>query len=151
MKRLQTLRLLLEKEQGLRDEAIAAVRAAHQQLEAQKAQADGLAGYRVEYVAKWAGRFRQGSSMEILRAYHGFMERLDQAIGQQQAVVAHAQRGVDAARTRLVEREIRVKTVERLIERRLELLARLQHRRDQKNLDEMAARRSLAKELAGLD
>lgn len=150
MKRLQTLQLLLEKEQGKRDEAQAAVRAAYEHLEKQKVQGDGLATYRVEYCAKWSAKFQQGSSMEILRSYHGFMARLDQAIVQQQSVTAHAQRGVDAARERLLEREIRVATVERLIRRRQELLARIQDRRDQKNLDEMAARRSRPRELAGL-
>jgi len=150
MKRLQTLLLLLEKEQGKRDEAQTALRAANAHLEQQKAQGDGLANYRVEYCAKWSAKFQQGSSMEILRAYHGFMARLDQAIAQQHAVVAHARRGVDAARERLLEREIRVATVERLIQRRRELLARVADRREQKNLDEMAARRSKPKELAGL-
>jgi flagellar FliJ protein len=150
MKRLQTLQLLLEKEQRVRDEAQAAVRAAHANFEQQKAQGGGLADYRVSYCAKWSQKFQQGSSMEILRSYHGFMARLDQAIAQQQAVVAHAQRGVDAARERLLEREIRVATVERLIERRRELLARVEARREQKNVDEMAARRIKPKELSGL-
>jgi flagellar FliJ protein len=149
MKRLQTLQLLLEKEQRQRDEAQAVVRAAYANLEAQKAQGDGLAGYRVDYCAKWSAKFRQGSSMEILRSYHGFMARLDQAITQQQAVVGHAQRGVDAAKERLLEREIRVATVERLIQRRRELLARAEDRREQKNLDEMAARRARPRQLAG--
>jgi flagellar FliJ protein len=150
LKRLQTLQLLLEKEQRKRDEAQAVVRNAYANLEQQKTQADGLASYRVEYCAKWAAKFQQGSSMEILRSYHGFMARLDQAITQQQAVVAHAQRGVDGAKERLLEREIRVATVERLIQRRRDLLARIVDRRDQKNLDEMAARRVKPKELAGL-
>jgi flagellar FliJ protein len=150
MKRLQTLLLLLEKERRKRDEAQAAVRGANANLEQQQAQGEGLATYRVEYCAKWSTRFQQGSSMEILRSYHGFMARLEQAIAQQQAVIAHAQRGVDAARERLVEREIRVATVERLIERRRELLARVEDRREQKTLDEMAARRPRPKALAGL-
>src|SRR3954471_14377686 len=138
MDRLQTVSLLLEKEQRKRDEAQAAVRGANANLEQQRAQGEGLANYRVEYCAKWSARFQQGSSMEILRSYHGFMARLDQAIAQQQAVVAHAQRGVEAARERLLEREIRVATVERLIQRRRDLLARVGDRRGQKDLDEMA-------------
>jgi flagellar FliJ protein len=146
----ETLQLLLEKERRKRDEAQAVVRAACANVEAQKAQGDSLAQYRGEYCAKWSAKFQQGSSMEILRAYHGFMARLDQAITQQQAVVAHAQRGVDAARERLVEREIRLAVVERLIERRREQMARIQDRREQKNLDEMAVRRTKPGELAGL-
>ena len=150
MKRLQTLQLFLEKEEKKRDEAQAGVRAAYRQVEAQQAQADGLTGYRAEYVQKWSKQFAAGSSMEILRCYQGFMSRLDQAITQQQAVVAHAQRGVEIARQRLQEREIRVATVQRLIKRRRDLLAKIADRREQKNLDEMAQRRSPARALAGM-
>jgi flagellar biosynthesis chaperone FliJ len=47
---------------------------------------------------------------------------------------------VEAQRQRLIEREIRVKTVQRLIERREAMLAKVADRRDQKNLDELAQR-----------
>jgi flagellar protein FliJ len=149
MKRLQLLQVLLEREQKRRDEAQANLRAANANLDAQKQQADGLTTYRVEYVAKWKASFQQSAQMEILRSYHGFLSRLDQAITHQQGVIAHAQRGVDAARQRLLEREIRVATVERLMQRRRELLAKVADRRDQKNLDEMAARRASQRDLVG--
>ena len=142
MKRLAMLQTLLEREEKRRDEQMAAVRAAVANAEAQRQQADGLTTYRDEYCQKWSTQFQKAAQMEILRSYHGFLARLDQAVTQQQAVVAHAQRGVDAARQRLVEREVRVATVERLIQRRQALLARIADRRDQKNLDEMAARLS---------
>ena len=150
MDRLQTLQVLLEQEQGRRDEARAALQAALKHLGAQSTQSDGLTGYRGEYSRKWSERFQQGAQMEIVRSYHGFLERLDQAITQQQQVVAHAQRAVDSARQRLIDREVRVATVERLMQRQREQQARAQTRLDQKNLDEMAARRGLPKELAGL-
>jgi len=148
--RIELLQTLLDREQKRRDEAMSNLRAAHRNLEAQQQQADGLTGYRSEYCAKWSSNFQQAAQMEILRSYHGFLARLDQAITQQQAVVAHAQRGVDSARQGLLEREIRVATVERLIKRRQQSQARSAERRDQKNLDEMAQRRVLPKELAGM-
>jgi len=149
MKRLQLLGLLLEREQGRRDEAREAVGAALRGEEAARVQLDGLTNYRAEYCARWSAQFAKSSTIEILRCYQGFIARLDQAIGQQQGVVRSAQAGLEAARKRLVEREIRVATVERLIARRRALLARLQDRRDQKNLDELAQRRSLAAGMAG--
>ena len=149
MKRLALLQTLLERESQRRDEAQAAVRAAHANVEAQQQQADGLTTYRTDYCKKWSAQFQQAASMEILRSYTGFLARLDQAITQQQAVVAHAQRGVDAARQRLLEREIRVATVERLIKRRQELLAKVADRRDQKNLDELAQRLSASRTHVG--
>ena len=150
MKRLQLLQMLLERECKRRDEVQSILRSAHANLDAQRQQADGLKTYRSEYCAKWSANFQQAAQMEILRSYHGFLARLDQAITQQANVVAHAQRAVDAAKQRLLEKEIRVKTVERLIERRKALLARIVDRREQKNLDQMAARRTPPKELAGI-
>jgi flagellar FliJ protein len=140
MKRLALLKTLLEREHKRRDEQMAQVRGAAANVEAQQQQADGLSTYRSEYCEKWSTQFRQAAQMEILRSYHGFLSRLDQAIGQQQSVVEHAKRMLEIQRQRLVEREIRVATVERLIKRRETLLARIEDRREQKNLDELAQR-----------
>ena len=150
MKRLALLRTLLEREQKRRDEQMAAVRSAVANAEAQQQQADGLTGYRSEYCQKWSAQFQQAAQMEILRSYHGFLSRLDQAINQQKSVVEHAHRMVEAQRQRLVEREIRVATVERLIKRREAMLAKVADRRDQKNLDELAQRLSSARAQSGL-
>ena len=149
MKRLALLRTLLDREHKRRDEQMAQVRAAVANAQAQQQQADGLDGYRDEYCAKWSAQFRQAANMEILRSYHGFLSRLDQAIAQQQSVVEHAHRMVEAHRQRLVEREIRVATVERLIQRREAMLAKVADRRDQKNLDELAQRLATARAQAG--
>lgn len=149
MNRLALLHTLLEREHKRRDEAQAALRAARENVDAQRQQADGLTTYRTDYCKKWSAQFQQAASMEILRSYSGFLARLDQAITQQLAVVAHAQRGADAARQRLLEREIRVATVDRLIKRRMDVVARLADRRDQKNLDELAQRLSGARSHGG--
>jgi len=150
MKRLALLRTLLEREEKRRDEQMAAVRAAVANAEAQQQQADGLTTYRSEYCRKWSAQFRQAAQMEILRSYHGFLSRLDQAITQQQSVLEHAGRMVEVQRQRLVEREIRVATVQRLIKRREDLLAKIADRREQKNLDEMAQRLGTARAQAGM-
>lgn len=140
MKRLALLKTLLEREQKRRDEQMANVRTAVANAQAQQQQADGLGSYRGEYCRKWSAQFQQAATIEILRSYQGFLSRLDQAISQQQSVLEHAHRMVEAHRQRLVEREIRVATVERLIQRREAMLAKAADRRDQKNLDELAQR-----------
>ena len=150
MKRLALLQTLLEREQKRRDEQMA--QRARRRGQRRDAAAAGRRPHRIprEYCRKWSAQFQQAAQMEILRSYHGFLSRLDQAITQQQSVVEHAQRMVEAQRQRLVEREIRVATVERLIKRREALLAKVADRRDQKNLDEMAQRLSSARAQAGL-
>jgi flagellar protein FliJ len=150
MKRLALLKMLLEREQKRRDEQMAQVRNAVANAESQQQQADGLTTYRSEYCQKWSAQFQKAAQMEILRSYHGFLSRLDQAISQQQSVIEHAQRMVEIQRQRLIEREIRVATVERLIKRREALLAKVADRRDQKNLDELAQRVTSARANAGM-
>ncbi len=150
MKRLALLQTLLEREKKRRDEQMAQVRNAVANAESQQQQAEGLTTYRGEYCQKWSAQFQQAVQMEILRSYHGFLSRLDQAISQQQSVIEHAQRMVEIQRQRLIEREIRVATVERLIKRREAMLAKLADRRDQKNLDEMAQRVTSARAQSGL-
>jgi flagellar FliJ protein len=150
MKRLALLRTLLEREQKRRDEQMAQVRNAVANVQAQRQQADGLTVYRTEYCQKWSTQFRQAAQIEILRSYHGFLARLDQAITQQESVAEHAQRMADVQRQRLIEREIRVATVERLIKRREAVLAKAADRRDQKNLDELAQRLSSARAHSGM-
>ena len=150
MKRLALLQTLLEREKKRRDEQMAQVRNAVANAESQQQQAEGLTTYRGEYCQKWSAQFQQAVQMEILRSYHGFLSRLDQAISQQQSVIEHAQRMVEIQRQRLIEREIRVATVERLIKRREAMLAKVADRRDQKNLDEMAQRVTSARAQSGL-
>ena len=68
------------------------------------------------------------------------MGRLSLAVDQQQTVVTHAGRRVDAARDAVREQELRVASVRKLIERRLAELRMAADRRDQKQTDEFASR-----------
>ena len=148
--KLESLDLLLEREPRRRDDARAGVLKAVRNEEAAREQLDGLTTYRSDYCKRWTAQFSKAATMDIVRCYQAFVARLDQAISQQQGMVRSAQAGIENARKRLVEREIRDATVERLIARRRALLARALDRREQKNLDELSQRRSPAAELVGL-
>jgi flagellar FliJ protein len=150
MNRLQSLDLLLEREQRRRDDARTGVLRAVRNEEAAREQLDGLVTYRSDYCQRWSAQFTKASSMDIVRCYQAFVGRLDQAISQQQGMVRSAQQGIANARKRLVEREVRLATVERLISRRREQFARAEGRISQRNLDELAQRRSPAAALVGL-
>lgn len=141
MSRLQTLRTLLEREEGLRDEALAALRQAQAQMQAAQGQADAIEQYRTEYHQRWSTQFQQGGAIEIVRCYHAFVARLDGALAQAKQSVRQFEGHVQRARDRVQEREVRVATVQRLIERQLKHVAATQARREQKNLDELAQRR----------
>lgn len=145
MDRLPLLHTLLEREKEKRDAAMAEWREAERLAQAAREQADSLVTYRGEYRKRWAAQFAQRAPIEILHCYQGFIERLEQAIGAQQGAVDQAQARLQAARVRLHHREIKVATVQRLIERRAQAAALREQRRDQKNSDEAGQRLAWAR------
>lgn len=141
MDRQQLLQTLLEHEQARRDEALLQWREAQRQADAARDQADALVTYRSEYRKRWAAQFAKAAPIEIVRCYHGFVERLEQAIESQQLQVTGSAERMAAALARLRHREMKLATVRRLIERRQQAQALAQQRRDQKTTDEAAQRR----------
>ena len=78
--------------------------------------------------------------MDIVGCYQNFGQRLDQAIGQQAGIADYADQRLSAARDVLRERELRVASVRKLIERRRAEAMRSQMRQEQRATDEQAAR-----------
>jgi flagellar FliJ protein len=136
----RSLEVLLEREQAERDGALAALHRAQQHAEAARAQADRLVAYRGEYQRRWSAQFARAAAIEIVQCYHGFTQRLEEAISQQQLAARHADEGVERARLALRTCEVRVASVRKLIERRAGELKRCAERREQKTADEAAQR-----------
>lgn len=140
MSSLQSLNLLLEQAESLRDTALAALQRARDAADAAQAQVEGLLNYRGDYQKRWSQQFGQSGAIEIVHCYRSFNERLDHAIEHQQRVAQQAQAQCERARDELQQRELRVASVKKLIERRVAEERRLAERRDQKMTDESAQR-----------
>lgn len=140
MPSIHTLTTLLEVERQERDQALLGVRDAQSVAQHAQAQATTLAEYRSEYVERWSARLRTPSSIELVQCYQGFMQRLDQALGQQRAASELAQKRLHQALDALRERELRLGSVEKLIERRRREQHRHAARREQSITDEAAMR-----------
>ncbi|NDY92327.1 flagellar export protein FliJ [Ideonella livida] len=140
--RLQLLHTLLERDERRRDQALLAWREAQRQLERASEQSDALVTYRAEYRQRWAAQFSRGAPIEVVRCYHGFVERLEQAIGSQSSQVEAARARVAATQQALHQRELKVATVRRLIQRRQEAQQRAEQLREQKSNDEAAQRQA---------
>lgn len=136
----QMLVMLLEREEAARDAARVEADAAHRGAADASKQAGDLVSYRAEYMQRWAERFASSSAIEILRCYRSFVDRIDQAISQQQQAAVRAQAASDAARHKLLMQQRQVASVQRLIERRLAGERDIAHRREQKQIDEAAQR-----------
>ena len=136
----QALTIVLERAQAARDEAALALQRAEQQRERVQAQAVQLQQYRAEYIERWSAQFQRQSAIEIVHCYRSFMLRLDQALAQQRSIVERQTQTVAACRGTLVETEVRVAGIRKLIDRRRQEHQRAASRQEQKQVDESAQR-----------
>lgn len=137
---LDPLLALLGQSERERDQALAELQQAQALQQAAQLQTEQLVAYRSEYEARFRDQFSRKSSIDILHCYQGFSTRLGQAIEQQLHVAANAAQRVERARSLLCDKELRVASVRKLLERRVHELRQLAGRNDQKFNDELAAR-----------
>lgn len=133
------LATLLEHATAARDEATAQLYLMLEQVRRFSTQRDQLLAYRREYEARWSAQFRDKAAIEVVHSYRSFIERLNQALEQLDRQTRQAEQQAQEARERLVERETRVASVKKLIERRVGERQRTLAIRDQKAADEIAA------------
>jgi flagellar FliJ protein len=137
---LQPLALLLAQAERQRDEALAEQHRAESARRAASTQAGQLVAYRREYEQRWGAEFCRDGKIELVRCYQGFVQRLTQAVEQQERVAAHA--AVQAERAEAIARghELRVAALRKLVERRLRQSEIDSSRREQKESDDRAVR-----------
>lgn len=137
---LHALRTLLQHAESERDAALQPLRQAEQRRQAAEDQARALNHYRGQYHQRWSQQFRQGGAVEILHCYQSFNQRLEQAVQMQHNNTQQLAADVERARSLLAQREMRVASVRKLIERREAEARRGADRREQKAADETAQR-----------
>lgn len=135
---LETLDLLLDRARKERDRLAGEMRRAEEVALRARRQGEQLASYRGEYLQRWGRQFGRGGAIEIVHCYQSFMDRLDEALEQQQQQVDATERSLAGLRQQLMQAELRMASVKKLIERRLAEQQRVQDRRDQRQTDETA-------------
>lgn len=140
MSSIQPLLSLLEQAERDRDAALAEHQMAMRQHQNALAQSDQLRNYRDDHSRRWQQQFTQQGAIELVHCYQGFNDRLSHAVQFAQHGVDHAQERVAHCHTLLLQQEMRVASVRKLIERRQAEARLAQDRRDQKASDEFAAR-----------
>jgi len=140
MQRMQSLQVLMQREQHRCDLAQSALQRAGEVARHAGEQREQLIAYRSEYQARWTGQFSRGATMDILQCYRSFMQRLDQAVAMQTRQAEQAELRLAQARRELLEAERRVASVRKLMERRVAEMAQVGRQREQKLSDEQAQR-----------
>ncbi|HEY2189561.1 MAG TPA: flagellar export protein FliJ, partial [Caldimonas sp.] len=137
---LKPLALLLAQAERQRDEALVEQFHAERARRAAAAQAEQLVAYRREYEQRWGAEFGRAGKIELVRCYHGFMERLTQAVEQQERLAANAAGQVERAEAIARGHEIRAAGLKKLVERRLREREMTAARLEQKESDDHAVR-----------
>ena len=102
-------------------------------------QLNQLQGYARETEGRWGMRADAAVQPEVMFHHYQFMDRLGHAVGLQTGVVSdHASRVQDATRT-LLEAELRLASLRKVVEKRQHGHERQQMRREQKQTDERAS------------
>ena len=136
----QPLASLLTHAESQRDAARADQRQALAAHQAALTQSQQLLCYRLEYEQRWNSQFARHGQIELVRCYQGFMDRLTEAVEQQERVARHAGVQLERAQATLLAQELRVVSVQKLIGRRIAQAQLQTDRRDAKQSDEITAR-----------
>lgn len=95
--------------------------------------------YASETASRWTVAARSGTTPELLRHHYQFLDRLQQAIGLQQGVLAAESRKLEHAKRLVLEAEFRLVSLQQVLKKKQAGLALIQSRREQKQMDEFAA------------
>jgi flagellar FliJ protein len=102
---------------------------------------DLLSQYREEYARRFQASAQAGISPLQWKNFQDFLNRLDEAIGQQQGVVAHSRNNTAAGQAHWQEQRLRLKAIDTLSVRHRSTELSLELRREQKLCDEFAGRK----------
>ena len=106
---------------------------------------DMLSGYRDDYAQRFEASMSNGITPMAYRNFQAFMTKLDSAIMGQQQVVEHAQARSDNEKMRWQLAERKRMSYTTLNNRAQEQALKLENKRDQKAMDEHAARQAYYK------
>lgn len=137
---LRPLMVLREQAEQDRDQALARQLRAEQAWRAAQNQQQQLQDYRQDYQRRWGQQLGQGMAVTLMHCYHDFIDRLHGVVEMQGDQVQRLQQAFERARDETLAAELRVSSVDKLIERRQSGLRRIEEQRDQKRQDEHAAR-----------
>ncbi|WP_119967476.1 flagellar export protein FliJ [Simplicispira lacusdiani] len=122
-----------------RDEARRLLQDARNARQAAQDQLDQLSGYAQETQNRWGMRPDAAVQPEVMYHHYQFMHRLEHAMGLQTGVVGSHVERVGAAEKALLEAELRLASLKKLVEKRQRDALLAQTRREQKQTDERAA------------
>ncbi len=139
MSSLNALMVAIEMATRKRDDARHALRERQQSHAAAQAQMDQLQSYMQEMQQRWGAHEGMEFKPEVMLHQRQFMQRLQHALDLQTKVMRDQDLRLQAARHALMTTELRLSSLEKVVQMRRRDMALAQQRRDQKQTDERAA------------
>jgi len=133
------LQLAIELAERKRDQRMLALANAQRQLLSGKQQLQQLQSYAKDTDSRWSGGRDMVLSAELIRHHYQFVERLQHAIGMQDGVIAGFLQQEQICVRALAVAESRVTGLKQVLAKRKLLVAATEQRREQLQMDEMAA------------
>lgn len=134
------LRMLIELAIASRDSAAAQLAHTRQQVTQAQTQLSALHNYAREYSTRAQQQAQKGVDPATQSNWYAFENKLKQAIAEQGREIERRQALVLTAQNEFNEMQRRLKSLETLAARQLEVVRQKTARREQKQTDEMAAR-----------
>lgn len=144
MSSLNALNVAVEAAARKRDAARQVLQDMQRVAQAGEAQLEQLSGYAQETQGRWGMQADSTVKPEVMYHHYQFIGKLEHAIGLQSGVVQEQARRVEQARQALLEAELRLTSLRKVVERKQHELAIAQMRREQKQTDERASLRLAA-------
>lgn len=143
MARTNALAVAVELATRQRDEARRVLQDALGAQQAAQEQLQVLHNYAQETENRWGVRAEVQRAPEVLFHHYQFMGRLQHAAGLQSGVVGDHAARVDHARHKCLEAEVRLASLQKLLDKRRLEAEQAHWRREQKQTDERAAQQHL--------
>ena len=139
MSSLNALNVAVEAATRKRDAARQVLQDMQRVAQAGQAQLEQLSGYAQETQGRWG--MREGGTVqpEVMYHHHQFMQRLQHAIELQTKVLRDQELRLQAAQQALMNTELRLTSLQKVVQMRRKDMALAQQRREQKQTDERAA------------
>lgn len=139
MSSLNSLAVAVEVASRKRDNARQVLQDVLAAQQAARAQLDQLEDYARETQARWGMKADTAMKPEVMCHHYQFMDRLGHAAGVQTGVVGEHANRVELARRSLLEAELRLASLRKVMDKRRHDQEQAEMRRDQKQTDERAA------------
>jgi flagellar FliJ protein len=115
-----------------------------------QAKLDALLQFRKDYQTQFQEAAKKGMAPDDMKNFQDFIDRLDQAVQQQTAVIEKTKAGVQTGRNELIDTTRKMKSFDTLAQRHVEAEKKQEAKAEQRSQDELtgrlAAYRAVAKD-----